>query len=336
VSEQYLRQISLVVANQAGQGYELGQLRCVFEVRRGDLQTPNTCDVKVYNLSADTANALSKPEFTQLSLQVGYGSPSALKSIFRGSIKQVRLGREDQKNSYVAITAADSDQAYNYAAMAETLAAGSSQEDSVALFIQGLARAASCTPEGGAGGQPTTEGFVTPLLNPAPRIRGRVLFGLCVDEARDFADINDCKFSMQDGQFTLIPKTGYIPNAPILITPFTGLIGVPETTQNGLELTVLLNPSIKIGSTIKLDYSTVNQLRYGTDINSVQLNQYLHDNVLKPNPSGLYYCMWAEHSGNTRGQPWYTKLVCLAVDASVPVSVGSRGTPQPQDSVPRF
>jgi hypothetical protein len=40
-SQQYLRQLSLVVADPAGQGLELGELRVVFEVRRGDTQTPN-------------------------------------------------------------------------------------------------------------------------------------------------------------------------------------------------------------------------------------------------------------------------------------------------------
>ena len=38
------------------------------------------------------------------------------------------------------------------------------------------------------------------------------------------------------------------------------------------------------------------------------------------NPSdqkGLYYVMVANHTGDTRGQNWYTDMTCLAVDATL-------------------
>ena len=129
MSLQYLRNLSLVVANPAGEGLELGALRVVFEVRRGDTQTPNSCDLRVYNLSDDTAKTINT-EFTQLALKVSYGT-DPLQAIFRGSIKQVRKGRENQLNSYVAITAADGDHVYNFSAVAQTLAKGATPTDSV-------------------------------------------------------------------------------------------------------------------------------------------------------------------------------------------------------------
>jgi hypothetical protein len=60
------------VAQAAGDGIELGALRVVFQVRRGDLQTPNSCDARVYNLSESSANTIRKPEFTQLALKASY------------------------------------------------------------------------------------------------------------------------------------------------------------------------------------------------------------------------------------------------------------------------
>lgn len=315
---QYLRQLSLIVADQNGKGIELGALRVTFEVRRGDTQTPNTCDVKVWNLSAATSNALrhrGASEFTQLSLKVAYqGQPLA--QIFYGSIKQVRQGREDQKDSYIAITAADGDEAYNFAPIAFTLAAGSTPLTAVQSMLSVMAQAALGSPTGGSGGQPITQGY-SPTLNTNRSIRGRCYYGATKDELRDLAASQDCSWSIQDGKLTFIPKTGYIPAPPVLITPSTGLIGVPEVTQNGLGVRTLLNPAIKIGQTIKLDSTDINQLRFGLDLASNASNPTLSQGASKINSDGLYYVMRAEHFGDTRGVSWYTDLTCLAVDATI-------------------
>lgn len=338
MSQQYLRQCSLIVANKAGQGLEFGNLRVVFEVRRGDTQTPNTCDARIYNLSTNTSNALryrGASEFTQLSLKVGYqGQP--VTQIFAGSIKQVRQGREDQKNSYIAITAADGDEAYNFAPVAFTLASGSTPQNAVTTLLGAAAAAASGSPTGGSGGQQISQGY-SPTLSPNKFIRGRVYYGCYRDEMRDLADSQDCTHSVQDGKFTLIPKTGYIPSAPVLITPSTGLIGVPEQTQNGLMVRVLLNPAIKIGQTIKLDSTDINQLRYGLDTQSVAQNLTLAQGAAKINADGLYYVMRAEHFGDTRGTAWYSDLTCLAVDATVtPPSSVAQAAVAPADAIPRY
>lgn len=338
MSQQYLRQCSLVVANKAGQGLELGALRVVFEVRRGDTQTPNTCDARVYNLSTNTSNALryrGASEFTQLVLKVGY-QDQPLAQIFYGSIKQVRQGREDQKNSYIAITAADADEAYNFAPTAFTLAAGSTAQNAVSAMIGTMAAAVAGSPTGGNGGQPVSQGYVT-TLNPNRFIRGRVYYPSCRDEMRDLAASQDCIWNIQDGKINVYPQTGYIPGAPILITPSTGLIGVPEQTQNGLMVRVLLNPAIRIGQTIKLDSTDINQLRYGLDTQSVATNLTLQQGAAKLNADGLYYVMRAEHFGDTRGTSWYSDLTCLAVDATVtPPSSVAQAAVAPANAIPRY
>jgi len=338
VTTQYLRQLSLIVADPSGAGIELGALRVVFEVRRGDTQTPNSCDCRVYNLSTATSNVLrhrGASEFTQLSLKVAYqGQPLA--QIFYGSIKQVRQGREDQKNSYIAITAADGDEAYNFAPVAFTLAAGSTPQNAVTSMLSAMAQATLGSPTGGSGGQPITQGY-SPTLNQNRSIRGRVFYPTCRDELRDLAASQDCTWSIQEGKLTFIPKTGYIPGPPVLITPSTGLIGVPEQTQNGLSVRVLLNPAIKIGQTIKLDSTDINQLRFGIDTQSVASNLSLQQGAAKQNGDGLYYVMRAEHFGDTRGTAWYTDLTCLAVDATVPPpSSVAQAAIAPANAIPRY
>lgn len=79
-----------------------------------------------------------------------------------------------------------------------------------------------------------------------------------------------------------------------------------------------MNANIKIGQTIKLDSSDVNQFRYGLDSQSIKTNLFLAQSTAKLNADGLYYCMKIEHSGHTRANQWYSHLTCLAVNASVP------------------
>lgn len=312
-SQQYLRSASIVVADATGNGIDLSDFKVRFEVRRGDMQTPNSADVRVFNLSDTTASAI-RAEFTQLAIQAGYGENLAL--IFRGSICQTRKGRIDQKDSYVDITAADGDEAYNYSSIAITLAANSTPAQGLQAIIQAMGTAAL----GGApsSAPPVTAGTPAPSLPQNASLRARTYFGLSRDELRDFAATHGINWSIQNGAVTLVPDGTYLPGAPVLITPSTGLIGVPEQTEHGLAVRVLLNPQIKIGQLVQLDSSDINQYRYGLDLESQRPNLRLAQSSTKLNADGFYYVMRADHIGDTRGEEWYTELTCLAVDASVP------------------
>ena len=201
------------------------------------------------------------------------------------------------------MTAADSDAAYNFANISASLAAGS-KANGLASALLGAMKA-----------QGVTQGY-QPTFPSNGCIRGRVLYGLARDELRDFAWNNGCSWSIQDGKLTFIPFTSYIPGDVPVISATSGLVGVPEQTANGISLRVLLNPTIKIGQCIKLDTNAVNKYRYGLDITS-QADSLALARQIQTNADGLYYCMCVNHSGDSRGNDWYTDLTCLAVDATV-------------------
>jgi hypothetical protein len=308
MSEQYLRNLSVVVATESGAGKEFSDFRCKFHVARGDYQTPNSCDLRIYNLSTATQNLIAGKEFTQISIKAGY--PGNFGLIFQGSIKQFRKGRLDQKDSYVDITAADGDEAYHYATISATVPAGT-KPGSIAELIFNAMKVHGIT-----------KGY-QPAFPQNGCIRGKVLYGMARDVARDFAWAQNCKWSIQDGQLTFIPFTSYVPGEVPVISPTTGLIGVPEQTQAGLNVRVLLNPNMKVGQTIKLDSTAINQLRFGLDIASQKTNGPLATSAGKVNADGLYYVMVANHVGDSRGTEWYTDMTCLAVDATVPLDAAA-------------
>jgi hypothetical protein len=312
MTKEYLRQMSLVVSSGA-QAIDFGQFWVTFSCRRGDMQTPNSLDARIYNVKPSTANTISQKEFTKVTLSAGYPGNSGL--LFTGNIIQFRQGRVNQLDSYVDLTAADGDSAYNYATISTTVPAGSSA-GYVADLLRSNLKKFSVSP-----------GYA-PNFPASKLIRGKVLYGMARDECRDFALQNECKWSIQDGALTFIPWTSYIQGGEIpVISVSTGLIGVPEQTQSGINIRTLLNPTYKVGSLVRLD-SQINQFRFGLDQQSqltnfgVNLQNHIAPNIgpNTGNPSdqqGLYYVMVANHTGDTRGQNWYTDLTCLSVDATL-------------------
>lgn len=313
MTQQYLRQSSLIVGNDNGDGLDLSQLRFAFAIRRGDLQTPNSADIRVYNVSDQTADrirqVIPQPEFTRVVIQAGYEGNYGV--IFDGQIKQVRRGRESQTDTYIDITAADGDRAYNYAITALSLTADKTgPKDQVSAIVADMARF-------GAG-----EGYV-PELPKTKCYRGKAIFGMSRDELRKLANSTGCSWSIQDGKVTMIPLTCYMPGEAVVINAQTGMVGLPEQTQDGIRVKTLLNPTLKIGQRVKLDNKSIQQYRYNLAVNQQAQNNTTAD-YIKLNSDGEYYVMQAEHSGDTRGNPWYTDIICLAVDATI--KPGYKGT----------
>ena len=75
-----------------------------------------------------------------------------------------------------------------------------------------------------------------------------------------------------------------------LLTEQSGLIGIPEPGPIGLNATMLLDPSIKLGEPV--------------EVRSVRM----------PSINGLYWPYEVEHTGELRGNDWYTKIKCKRFD----------------------
>ena len=81
-SDQFGRACQLIVYQKGNlSGLDLSQLRIKFSVKRSDVQTPNTADIRVYNLSAETALSIF------LNLSPDYNSSNPIRG-------RVRVGRQ--------------------------------------------------------------------------------------------------------------------------------------------------------------------------------------------------------------------------------------------------
>ncbi len=307
MARQYIRQVSLIVGDASGNGIDLSQMRIRFATKQFDLQTPNTAEIRVYNLSDDTANKVQK-EFTKVELRAGYDGNFG--TIFAGTVVQFRRGRENPTDKYMDLIVADGDVAYNWAAISTTLAAGYTPDDE----FQAIAKAFE---EHGikVGYKPTFRTYQSP--------RGTTLYGRARDRLRDFCETEGMRWSIQNGKLQIIPKGQTMSQEAFVLRPDTGLIGMPIQTPSGIEARCLLNPNIRIGGRVQIDQSSVQQAVINQQVSAgaLRYNSFLP----KLAGDGLYAVFVAEHRGDTRGQDWYTDLICLAMDATVTPALLGRG-----------
>jgi hypothetical protein len=55
-------------------------------------------------------------------------------------------------------------------------------------------------------------------------------------------------------------------------------------------------------------------LRFGLNAKTEAARNALAQQVTL-NADGNYYVMWANHTGDTRGNAWYTDIICLSISA---------------------
>lgn len=295
---------------------DLSELHLRFEVRQSDVQTPNTCFVRVYNLSDSTLrqvyglaakdlNNAAGPEYSQVTLQAGYENGN-YGVVFSGTVKQLRNGKETNVDTFLDILASDIDLPYNFAVLNQTLAPGVTPAQQLEAIARG---------QNAVGADPIALGELANLTG-GVLPRGKVLYGMSKDEWWNIGTTTGTTIFVDNGTLQALPLTGYLPSEAVVLTSATGVVGVPELTQNGLEVTCLLNPKIRVGTRIQLDNASItstavlNRGAAGAGI--------LNDLAFFANTSadGTYRVAAVDYEGDTRGEPWYSRITALSVDLS--------------------
>lgn len=298
MGQQYLRQVNLIVGN-SDTTIDLSQMHIQFQVFAPDTNQPPSAVIKVYNLKDDTANKIQK-EFDKISLQAGYDEPGV---IFSGKITQVTKGAEDAKDRFVLISAADLDDFYNWGIVNKTLAKGASPQDQVNAIVSSA-----------AGSTGAKVGTIPNSLGTGGTLpRGKVLFGMAREHMSVVAKSNNMSWYIADGKINYVQNTGYLPGEAVVLNSSSGLLGVPEATNNGVECKCLINPKIKVGGRVQIDSS---------DLTTTSITTRTAQNAgsfpANTSANGMYRVLVIEHAGDNRGNQFETSLTCLAVDSSSP------------------
>ena len=333
-TKQYIRKASLrvvqtnppdfKVTTEAGssqhatqQAIDLSEMHFTFTVTNQDEEAPNNCMARVFNLKPSTVQSLLRAEYSIMYIEAGYEGSYGI--IFQGDVIQFRVGRLNETDTYLDILAADGDFGYNQATIAATLSAIQNTTAGIAKAVDDAMKGTGVTvdpdllktqasPSGGI-----TSGF-----------RGKVAIGLARSTMTTLAKTLGGTWSINDGVIRFVRLDGYVPGEAVVLNQGTGLIGMPEQTQDGIKCQCLINPKIQIGGRVQINSQLINRTigSVGKNAGGIIGVQTRYNSYGKPETyanitrDGIYRVYICEHVGDTRGPQWYTNLTLLAIDAT--------------------
>jgi hypothetical protein len=303
-------------------------LRMHFIIKQMDGLSPNTAEITVYNLKDETAMDVIK-EFDKVILQAGYIS-GHFGVIFSGTIAQYKKGKESPTDTYLTIYSYDGDNFANHGSINKQVPEGTTPAQLHDVYR-----------ENAKSQDPTiTDGQVTDKgLSTAPFLRPKTIIGLGSDHVRTFDKSFSTSTSVQNGEMQRTGQREYLPSEIVILNAKTGLIGMPESTNTGIALTCLLNPSLRVRGLIQLDDKDINQFYVpGGGTASPETGFTSRVGPYKKDPDyfaptvrkrdGIYQIAAIDYEGDTRGLPWYCHIICFATDSGKDVLDNIRaGTP---------
>nr|DAJ78964.1 MAG TPA: 43 kDa tail protein [Caudoviricetes sp.] len=264
--KQFGRRWKLDISNDQ-ETLSIEQLRVAFEIDKTINEKPNPAKIQVWNLNRDHINQLLSQDYKKVALSVGYGE---LRQIYAGDITKTRIQREGL-DFVLTLECSDGHQAYTQSRAKTTLKAGATDKQIVEELQKTM---------------PKVQTGAIDIPNQRKLPRGRVLNGNSRDILTKIARNNKADWSIQDGSLIFLPKDKVLSDDAVLISQDTGMINAPEQTDEGLELTCLLNPALQIGGLVKVE----------------SIIEYFN---------GEYKIVKLAHSGDGIGGDWCSKMTVV-------------------------
>jgi hypothetical protein len=223
-------------------------LRVRFEIKQGVKDTPNAAKITVFNLSeasrgAISGNAALQPGKTatgamgqvgtQVSLVAGY--QGIADTLFFGSAFKVTTKR-DGPDITTEIEATDGQYALLNAAFNQTYAKGTP----LSAILSDVAKAMG-----------VNIGVVIGLPD-YTLSRSQTLSGGCRQVLDTCLRRHGIEFNVLNNKLNMVPKGRHLGKTAIVVSPQTGMLGVPSITDEGVTFDSLLNPKLIPGQLVQV------------------------------------------------------------------------------------
>lgn len=267
MSTLFSRSVSLQVADLRLEGFDLS-----FVVARSlSPKTPNTAEIRVWNLNATNRKRLQELEQVYVSLEAGYVGATSL--LFRGDLRDASSTREGA--DWVTAITSDAGRRARKARIVKSFAPGASVsqvlQDAAKQMGLKLGNSAQRVVEAKIEGTAATQYF-----------NGYALAGAVEDEIDRIARSCGLEWSVQDDELQFLDYGEPLSQLAVKLTPDTGLIGSPEPGNKGLvDVRCLIIPDLYPGRRVEVDSEHVR---------------------------GFYRIEVSKHSGQTFGKDWYVDL----------------------------
>ncbi|MDR0489701.1 MAG: hypothetical protein LBH28_00445 [Oscillospiraceae bacterium] len=290
-AELFMRKYRVIVA-----GTDVSDLHCIFSISKTMSSDPNKSTLQIYNLAPKTRNSITSGK--RVIIEAGY-EKAQYGLIYDGDIVVVVNSAMNGINKLTQIVAQDGDLFLNSGFINVSYANG---QKSIDYFNQVV---------GAAGGETDS---VTDDAKESTLPRGKVMFGNTGDYMRQFAKNEEALFFIDDGKINLIKAADPPRGEVVSLSPESGLIGTPEMSEDGIKGKCLLNPMLKLNGLVHIDNSNV-ELTTGFSLAANVSGGGLS--------TGIYKIIQFTHTGDTRGNDWYTDFVGIAQPGIEPVTGAS-------------
>ena len=237
------------------------------------------CDIKLYNLGIDEAGKALQ-EGSILTLRAGY--QENIGSIFSGRIKNVIYERVGN----------------NIITRIKCQGGSQPRDHSIDVTLDGNVDVTTVIAS-------IAEAMGYPLViqeedfaNSPSFSRGKVLIGDPYKLLSGLAKTFNFNFAIENNRLVVVSGDGFRPGTPVVISESLGMEGIPEITENGVDVSVRLNPSVRVGILLDIqsEFRTFNFA-----------NLYFQD---IPEDAGVgEYKIWRiRHRGDSYGSDWSTLL----------------------------
>ncbi len=236
------------------------------------------CDIAIANLSDDTATALFKK-----------GSKIALRAGFDETIDFIFVGKI--RNSFKERNVGT--------VLHRIIARGNDQPDKTINTTLGVntklvAIIKACADSMGFPLVITEKDFD----DIPPYSRGYILHGDPRVYLDRLAKTHGFSYVVDKNRLIVTKNDSFQPGAPFEVSQFTGMIGIPEITEVGCDVSLSLNPSIRIGSRIDIQSELVT-----FNFNNIYFNE-----LPEQAGSGIYRVFKIRHTGDNHSDNWRTRI----------------------------
>lgn len=254
------------------QDTQVSELRVAFVIKKSLKPEPNTAEIRVWNLSAETRKRI-KDRHTPVKLTAGYAENAGL--LFSGDARFI-THQQTGPDWISKIVCGDGERSYSTDRAVLSFGPGTP----VAAVMGAVADTMQGVSSGNA--RQALAGITGVFKN------GFAAADHSFKTLDQLARSNGLNLSIQDGALSLLADGATEPGIATLLTPDTGLIGSPEVAspeKKGDPLRIkarsLLQPSIRPGRAVELRSQAIN---------------------------GLFRAEVVEHKGDTHGAEWYSEI----------------------------
>jgi hypothetical protein len=258
---------------------EIEDLRVSFKFTKALTKDPNTCEIKIYNLSAETRANLPGTG-TKVLLRGGYESTEEL--LFVGDARVIESKREGA-DWVTTFRCGDGERAVQFARVSTSFASGTKISDA----IRTIGKATKMD----TGNLESLASGLSPSLQ---YTQGLAVHGSAIKELEKALKVAGYELSIQEGALLALKPGESTTEEVIELSEDSGLIGSPEVAggeKKAGKNKAASKPVLKAKSLLH------GQLRCGRRV-SLKSRQY----------NGLYRIVKVDGSGDTFGGDWYSDL----------------------------